>query len=71
MADKNLKYLIAEWNIRQTNEWTLFIRSTEYMRSKYFEFKNHSSNPVWITLTRKFERNVIEPLERKWQEVKR
>jgi len=66
---RNIKFLWCELLIRQTPEWKKFEQATQWMEKRRQKVLRPDWDSEWLMLVERFERNVVEPLEKKWQEI--
>lgn len=65
---------LAALTLTLEKEWKDFQRHSQYMQKKYEELEaagvNLESDKEWNKLVRRFENNVLAPLERKFKQIK-
>lgn len=63
----------AAEKIKDTREWESFTKADQFMQEKRNEYDaaghDLQTYQPWLDLINRFEQNVIEPLEKKWQQL--
>lgn len=64
---------MAALTLTLEKEWKHFRQHSQWMQEKYEEFEARGadleSDKEWLKIVRRFEKNVLAPLERKYKEI--